>query len=84
MRKIQVGHKVANRSWPDLPPGEDPFRQLVESVREYAIYLLDRDGHIRSWNAGARQINGYSADEIVGHPYSVLYTLADIDRKSVV
>jgi diguanylate cyclase (GGDEF)-like protein/PAS domain S-box-containing protein len=80
MRKIQVGHKVASRSWPDLPPGEDPFRQLVESVREYAIYLLDRDGHIRSWNAGAEAMQGYRAAEITGQPFTVLHTTGDVER----
>ena len=80
MRKIQVGHKAFHRSWPDLPPGEDPFRQLVESVREYAIYLLDRDGHIRSWNRGAELMQGYRAAEIVGQPFSVMHTLNDIER----
>jgi diguanylate cyclase (GGDEF)-like protein/PAS domain S-box-containing protein len=80
MRKIQVSHRASPRSWPDLPPGEDPFRQLVESVREYAIYLLDRDGHIRSWNSGAEHAMGYRATEIASQPYSVLHTLADIER----
>jgi len=80
MRKIQVGHKAFHRAWPDLPPGEDPFRQLVESVREYAIYLLDRDGHIRSWNIGAELMQGYRAAEIVGQPFSVLHTLNDLER----
>lgn len=63
-----------------MPPGEDPFRQLVESVQDYAIYLLDLNGIIRSWNAGAERIKGYKATEIVGQSYSVLYTLAEIER----
>jgi diguanylate cyclase (GGDEF)-like protein/PAS domain S-box-containing protein len=80
MRKTQVGHKAFHRSWPGLPPGEDPFRQLVDSVREYAIYLLDRDGHIRSWNLGAELMQGYRAAEIIGQPFSVLHTLNDLER----
>jgi diguanylate cyclase (GGDEF)-like protein/PAS domain S-box-containing protein len=80
MRKVQVGHTASNRSWPDLPPGEDPFRQLIEQVRDYAIYLIDRDGHIRSWNRGAEEMQAYRAAEIVGQPFTVLHTLADIEH----
>jgi PAS domain S-box-containing protein len=50
------------------------FRLLVESVRDYAIFLLDPRGHVRSWNAGAERINGYRADEIIGQHFSMFYT----------
>ena len=53
---------------------EDPFRQLVETTRDYAIFLLDRGGHILSWNAGAERIKGYAAHEIVGQHFSRFYT----------
>jgi PAS domain S-box-containing protein len=56
---------------PGLP---DPFRRLVESVRDYAIFLLDPTGHIVSWNAGAEHLKGYSAPEIVGRHFSTFYT----------
>jgi len=52
---------------------EDPFRRLVEGARDYAIFLLDRGGHILSWNAGAERIKGYQAAEIVGRHFSVFY-----------
>jgi len=52
---------------------EQPFRLLVDSVREYAIFLLDNDGRIVSWNAGAQRLKGYSAAEIVGRHVSVFY-----------
>ena len=80
MRKAQLGPKGAPRLWPGLPPGEDPFRQWVECVQEYAIYLLDRDGHIRTWNAGARRIKGYSQGEIVGQPFAVLFPQDELER----
>jgi diguanylate cyclase (GGDEF)-like protein/PAS domain S-box-containing protein len=81
MRKLQVGnYKVPWRHWPGLPAGEDPFRQFVDSVREYAIYLMDRNGYIRSWNAGAERINGYRAADIVGQPFTVLYTRGEIEQ----
>ncbi|MGQ0547856.1 MAG: hybrid sensor histidine kinase/response regulator, partial [Betaproteobacteria bacterium] len=52
---------------------EDPFRQLVDSTRDYAIFLLDRGGHILTWNAGAERIKGYAAPEILGHHFSRFY-----------
>ncbi len=51
----------------------DQFRLLVETVRDYAIFLLDVDGRVMSWNAGAERINGYTADEIVGKHFSTFY-----------
>lgn len=53
---------------------EERFRLLVESVRDYAIFMLDTTGHIATWNAGARTIKGYRADEIIGKHFSVFYT----------
>jgi PAS domain S-box-containing protein len=51
---------------------------LVDSVVDYAIYLLDLDGIVKSWNAGAQRIKGYSAQEILGSNFTVFYTDADI------
>ncbi|HKG91403.1 MAG TPA: PAS domain S-box protein [Gemmatimonadaceae bacterium] len=48
-------------------------RLLVESVQDYAIFALDPNGYILSWNAGAERIKGYSADEIVGKHFSIFY-----------
>src|SRR4029078_4467991 len=50
---------------------------LLTGLRDYAIYMLDLDGHVRSWNAGAEQIKGYSADEIVGQHFRQFYTEED-------
>ncbi|HEY0858427.1 MAG TPA: PAS domain S-box protein [Albitalea sp.] len=61
----------------DLAPGahgDDLFRLLVESVRDYAIFLLNPDGIIVSWNAGAERIKGYAAAEVVGRHFSIFYT----------
>lgn len=52
---------------------ERHFRVLVESVRDYAIFMLDPEGRIASWNAGAQQIKQYQADEIIGQHFSVFY-----------
>jgi PAS domain S-box-containing protein len=49
------------------------FRQLVDGVRDYAIFLLDAHGDVASWNQGAERIKGYSADEIIGKHFSTFY-----------
>lgn len=54
------------------------FRILVEGVRDYAIFFLDPQGVVRSWNEGAARLIGYQAPEIVGQPFSTLFTAADV------
>jgi PAS domain S-box-containing protein len=56
----------------------DDCRLLVESVTDYAIFMLDPDGYVATWNAGAEKIKGYSADEIAGKHFSVFYVEADV------
>jgi PAS domain S-box-containing protein len=53
---------------------EQRFRMLVQGVKDYAIYMLDPQGRITNWNAGAQNIKGYSAQEIVGQHFSTFYT----------
>lgn len=55
----------------------DQFRLLVESVTDYAIYMLDRDGCVVSWNPGGQRIKGYTASEIIGQHFSRFYTPED-------
>jgi PAS domain S-box-containing protein len=57
----------------ELRVSEERFRLLVDSVRDYAIFMLDPQGVVQSWNAGAEAINGYTADEIIGRHFSVFY-----------
>jgi PAS domain S-box-containing protein len=52
---------------------EERFRLLVEGVRDYAIFMLDPDGRIVTWNAGAEQLKGYAASEIIGRHFSTFY-----------
>ncbi|NNM72737.1 hybrid sensor histidine kinase/response regulator [Enterovirga aerilata] len=61
-------------------PMEDRFRVLVEAVTDYAIYMLDPDGFITSWNRGAQRFKGYSEAEIIGQHFSRFYT--EQDRQS--
>src|SRR6202789_216988 len=56
---------------------EGRYRLLVESITDYAIYMLDTDGIVYSWNAGARRFKGYDAAEIVGRHFSEFYTPED-------
>ncbi|MGB7036761.1 MAG: PAS domain S-box protein [Xanthobacteraceae bacterium] len=60
-----------------LKVSEQQFRLLVEGVTDYAIYMLDPQGRITSWNAGARRIKGYAPDEIIGEHFSRFYTAED-------
>jgi PAS domain S-box-containing protein len=57
-----------------LQQREERFRLLVESVQDYAIFMVDPDGCISTWNSGAQRINRYSAPEIVGQHFSQFYT----------
>ena len=61
----------------ELRASEERFRLLVDSVRDYAIFMLDPDGRVRSWNAGAQALKGYAAGEIIGQHFSRFYTPQD-------
>ncbi|MBV8980291.1 MAG: PAS domain-containing protein, partial [Acidimicrobiia bacterium] len=56
---------------------DEGFRLLVESVRDYAIFMLDPTGHVATWNLGAERIKGYTADEIIGRHFSAFYLPED-------
>jgi formate hydrogenlyase transcriptional activator len=55
-------------------------RSIVEGVRDYAIYLLDPEGYVMTWNPGAERIKGYTEDEIIGLHFSRFFTQPDIER----
>jgi PAS domain S-box-containing protein len=57
------------------------FELMADSVRDYAIFLLDPDGRIVSWNTGARLLKQYRADEIIGRHFSIFYTRDDVQRQ---
>ena len=63
-----------------LRRSEEQFRMLVDSVIDYAIYVLSPEGLVTTWNAGARNIKGYTADEVIGTHFGRFYT--DEDRKN--
>ena len=51
----------------------DLFRLLIDSIREYAIFVLDPEGNVLTWNPGAQAMKGYTRDEIVGQHFSKFY-----------
>lgn len=57
---------------------EEQFRLLVEGVAEYAIYMLDWNGNIQTWNSGAEKMKGYTAREIIGKNFTCFYTDEDV------
>jgi PAS domain S-box-containing protein len=63
-----------------LRESEGRFRLLVESVKDYAIFMLDREGQVVSWNEGAQRIKGYKAEEIIGKKFSCFYPAEDIEK----
>ena len=66
----------------DKPLGlSDPYRELVHGVHDYAIFLLNGEGHIVSWNRGAERLKGYAAREIIGRHFSALYPPEAIERR---
>ena len=64
----------------ELRQSEERFRLLVEGVTDYAIFMLDLEGRVASWNAGAERIKGYHAEEILGQHFSRFYLPEDSDK----
>ena len=63
-----------------LRQNEERFRLLVEGVKDYAIFMLDPEGRVASWNEGAYHIKGYRQQEILGRHFSVFYPDVDLKR----
>ena len=61
-----------------LRASEERFHLMVKHVKDYAIFMLDAEGHVATWNAGAERIKGYRADEIIGRHFSCFYTPDDV------
>jgi PAS domain S-box-containing protein len=63
-----------------LKESEERFRMLVENVKDYAIFMINADGYVKSWNKGAAFMKGYAANEIIGKHISVFYTDEENER----
>jgi PAS domain S-box-containing protein len=61
-----------------LKHGGRVYQLMIDSVRDYAIFMLDPNGHVASWNKGAQRIKGYTADEIIGRHFSTFCGAEDI------
>lgn len=79
-RAVVVDITERRRAEDALRASEGRFRLLVEAVSDYAIYLLDPDGRVSSWNAGAQRLKGYAPEEIVGQHVSVFFPVEDRGR----
>ena len=76
-RASQSPNSKHDRTTELLRQSEECFQVLIESIQDYAIYILDPNGFVVSWNTGAQRIKGYSAEEIVGKHFSRFYTPDD-------
>ena len=64
----------------EIQGNDTVFRLLVESVKEYAIIMLNPDGMVATWNAGAERVKGYRAEEIIGKHFSAFYPQESIQQ----
>jgi PAS domain S-box-containing protein len=62
-----------------LRQSEERFRLLIDSVKDYAIFMLDPNGRVASWNPGAQRLKGYASSEIVGRHFSIFYPSEDVE-----
>jgi PAS domain S-box-containing protein len=70
-------HEAEQRLTRQLRESEERLRLMVEGVSDYAIFMLDPQGRVVTWNRGAQQMKGYTADQIIGRHFSVCYTPQD-------
>ena len=73
-RRAESRTLEAQRRQEDLRQSEERFRLLVDGVKDYAIFMLDPEGRVATWNEGAQRTMGYEAQEIAGEHYSIFYT----------
>jgi len=64
-----------------LHESEERFRMVVKGIKNYAIYMLDTEGRIATWNEGAERVQGYTAKEILGKPLATFFPPEDVERK---
>jgi PAS domain S-box-containing protein len=79
-RRLEEDIAARKRTEQMLIESERRFRLMVDGVVEYAIFRLDTEGRVASWNAGAQRINGYREDEIIGEHFSKFYPREDVER----
>jgi PAS domain S-box-containing protein len=76
---LKQGTEKKKKAEESLRKSNERYSIMIEAVKDYAIFSLDLKGCVRSWNTGAKYLNGYSADEIIGHHFSIFYIQEDIE-----
>ena len=79
--RVEQRSQLITKAFTELRASEERFRLLVQGVADHAIFMLDPNGFVTNWNAGAARIKGYSAEEIVGHHFSRFYPEEDQQKK---
>src|SRR5579884_3269183 len=74
---LQAEIERRERAEQALRASEEQFQHLVADVQDYAIFLLDTQGQVATWNAGAERIKGYRPEEIIGQHFSRFYATQD-------
>jgi PAS domain S-box-containing protein len=77
---VQILEQRVRERTEQLRHSEDRFRLLVEGVQEYAIFMLDTEGRVTTWNVGAERLKGYRVEEILGQSFSAFYPLEARDK----
>src|ERR1700730_11390680 len=75
---LQLISRVQTRE--SLQDSEEKYRMLVDGIHDYAIFMLDPQGQVVSWNAGAERVKGYTAEEIIGHNFSCFFPPEDMKQ----
>ncbi len=76
-QRVEQRSQLISQAFTELRASEERFRLLVQGVADYAIFMLDPNGFVTNWNAGAARIKGYAAEEIIGRHFSQFYTEED-------
>ena len=76
-QRVEQRSQLMTQAFTELRASEERFRLLVQGVADYAIFMLDPNGFVTNWNAGAARIKGYTAEEIIGRHFSQFYTEED-------
>jgi PAS domain S-box-containing protein len=79
-RRVEQRTAALKESEAKLIASEQMSRTLLDGIRDYAVYMLDREGRVVGWNFGAARIEGYQAEEIIGKHVSCFYLQSDLDR----
>jgi PAS domain S-box-containing protein len=80
-QEVQEANRRLETLNQELARSEQRFRSMVEGIKDYAIFMLDPNGRVSTWNTGAERIKGYKSEEIIGTHFSRFYTREDNDKK---